>query len=125
MVDILASERGVTIGGLHLEYPTGNLEDRNVEGAAAQVVHSDRLPVLGLHAEGQSCSRGLIDNPLYVEACNLSSILRSLALSVVEVSGHRHDSLRHCAAGIGLGGLLHLLEHERADLARRILLPGH
>src|SRR5439155_15538599 len=39
LVEILAAEKGVAIGRFDLEHPIANLEDRDVEGAAAEVVN--------------------------------------------------------------------------------------
>ena len=43
LVEVLAAEEGVARGGAHLEDPLGELEDRDVEGAAAEVVDGDVL----------------------------------------------------------------------------------
>src|SRR5256885_390112 len=37
-VEVVAAQVRVAVGGLHLEHALGQLEDRNVVGAAAQVV---------------------------------------------------------------------------------------
>src|SRR3546814_3543609 len=45
LVEVLAAEEGVAVGRQHLELllavDVGDLDDRHVEGAAAQVVHGD------------------------------------------------------------------------------------
>ena len=43
LVEVLAAEEGVAVGRLHLEHAVADLEHRDVERAAAQVVDRDRL----------------------------------------------------------------------------------
>src|SRR3546814_8645462 len=42
-VEILAAQEGVAVGRLHLEHAVADLEDRDIERAAAKVVDRDRL----------------------------------------------------------------------------------
>ena len=42
-VEILAAKEGVAIGGFHLEHAIADFEDRDVEGAAAQIIDGNRL----------------------------------------------------------------------------------
>mmetsp|Transcript_76651 Transcript_76651/g.192883 ORF Transcript_76651/g.192883 Transcript_76651/m.192883 type:complete len:81 (+) Transcript_76651:142-384(+) len=80
MVKVLPAQRSVAVCRLHLEYPTMDLQDRDVEGATAKVEDRNGLPFLGLHAESKRRRRGLVDYSLHVEACNLPSIFGSLTL---------------------------------------------
>ena len=41
-VEVFAAEEGVAVGRLHLEHAVADFEDRDVEGAAAEVVDRDR-----------------------------------------------------------------------------------
>ena len=41
LVEVLAAEEGVAIGRLHLEDAVADVEDRDVEGAAAEIVDGD------------------------------------------------------------------------------------
>jgi hypothetical protein len=41
MVEVVAAEEGVAVGGLHLEHAVADFEDGDVERAAAEVVDGD------------------------------------------------------------------------------------
>ena len=85
MVEILAAEEGVAIGGFHLEHAVADFEDRNVEGAAAQVVNRDRAVVLLVHAVGERGGGRLVDDAKHFEPGDLAGVLGRLALGVVEI----------------------------------------
>ena len=120
-VEVLAAEEGVPVGGQHLELvlplDLRDLDDGDVEGAAAQVEDRDLLiAALLVHAVGQGRGGGLVDDALDVEAGDAPGVLGRLALGVVEVGGHRDDRLADGAAEVVLGRLLHLLEDLGRDL---------
>ena len=127
LVEVFAAEERVAVGGQHFELPLavdfGDLDDRHVERAAAQVVHGDLAVLAGLvEAVGQRGRGRLVDDALDVEAGDAAGVLGRLALLVVEVRRHRDDGFGHRLAEIVLGGLLHLHEHARGDFRRRLLL---
>src|SRR6266478_7634872 len=59
LVEILAAEKGVAICRLHLEHAFGDVEDRDVEGAAAEVVDGDFTA--SLLFEPSECLQNAID----------------------------------------------------------------
>ena len=87
LVPVVATEVGVAVGALHLEHAVADLEDRHVEGAAAEVEHEDRLVVgaLLVEAVGQGRRGGLVDDAEHLEAGDLAGLLGGGALGVVEV----------------------------------------
>ena len=68
LVEVVAAEVGVAVRRLDLEDALAELEDRDVERAAAQVVDGDLLVVLLVEAVGERRRGGLVDDPLDVEA---------------------------------------------------------
>ena len=111
-VEVLAAEEGIAVGGLDLEDAVADLQDRNVEGAAAEIVDGDGAAALLVEAVGERGRGGLVDDAQHLEARNLARVLGRLALGIVEVGRHRDDRLGHGLAEEGLGGLLHLLQGE-------------
>ena len=127
LVEVLAAEEGVAVGGEHLELAFAvdvrEFDDGDVEGAAAQVVDRDLAVAAGLvEAIGERGCGRLVDDALDGEARDATGVLGGLALRVVEVCGHRDDRLGHRLTEIVLGGLLHLHEDARGDFLRRHLL---
>ena len=119
-VEVFAAEEGVAVGRLHLEHAVADFQDRNVEGAAAEVVDRDRAALLLVEAVGQRGRRRLVDDAQHFEAGDLAGVLGGLALRVVEIGGHGDDGLLDLLTEIGLGRLLHLLQDEGGDLRGRI-----
>src|SRR5579875_1047136 len=110
LVEILAAEEGVAVGRFHLEDAVADLEHRDVEGAAAQVVDRDGAALALLEPVGERGGGRLVDDAQHLEAGDLAGVLGRLALAVVEIGGNRDDRFGDLLAEIGLGGLLHLLQ---------------
>src|SRR5690606_20865568 len=53
LVDVVATEVRVAVGGLHFEDAIAELEERDVEGAAAKVIDGDLLVLLLLETIGK------------------------------------------------------------------------
>ena len=131
LVEIFAAQEGVAIGRQHFELlfavHVGDLDDGDVERAAAQVIDGNlAIGLVGLvQAKGQGRRGGLVDDALDVETGDAACILGGLALGVVEVGRHGDHGFGHGLAQEVLGGLLHLAQHFGADLGRRHLLAAH
>ena len=115
-VEVFAAEEGVAVGRLHLEHAVADLEDRHVEGAAAEVIDRDQAGLLLVEAVGERRRGRLVDDAQHLEAGDLAGVLGGLALGVVEVGGNGDDGLGDLLAEVRLRGLLHLLQHEGGDL---------
>ena len=131
LIEVFAAQEGVAVRREHLELlfavDIGDLDDRDVEGAATQVIDGD-LAVAFLRlveAEGERCCGRLVDDALDLEAGNAPGVLGGLALRVVEIRRHRDHGVDHRFAQIVFSGLLHLAQHFCADLRRRELLAAH
>ena len=70
LVEVFAAEIGVAVGRFDLEDAVLQLEDRNIERAAAEVVDSDQALLVAALVEtvGERCGRGLVDDPFDFEA---------------------------------------------------------
>ncbi|EKQ63152.1 putative NAD-specific glutamate dehydrogenase [Xanthomonas citri pv. malvacearum str. GSPB1386] len=124
VVEIFAAQEGVAIGGQHFELllaiDFSDFDDRDVEGAAAQVVHGNlAVAAVLVQAIGQRCGGRLVDDALDVQTGDAAGILGGLTLAVVEVRRHRDHRLGDLLAEEVFGGLLHLFQHARGDFLRR------
>ncbi len=117
LVPVVTTEVVVTVGGLHLDDPVADLQQGDVEGAAAEVEDQDGLVVL-VEAVGERGRGGLVDDAQDVEARDLTGLLGGLALGVREVRRDGDDGVGDRLAQVGLGVPLQLLQNEGADLLR-------
>ena len=67
VIEIVTAQRRIAIGRQDLEHATGELEDRQVKGAATKVV--DRIDTLGriVQAVGDGCRRGFVEQAQNVQ----------------------------------------------------------
>ena len=121
-VEVLTSKRSVTVGSLDLKDTTCDLKDGDIEGATTKVVDSNDLAISLVETEGKGGSSRLVDDSLDLKVGDLTSILGSLSLRIVEVSRHSDDSLLDVRTKVALGSLLHLHEDEGSNLLRRVLV---
>ena len=93
LIPIVAAQVVIARGGQNLKHAVGEVEDGDVEGAAAQVEDQDALvSALLVQAIGKSSSGRLVDDTLDVEAGDLTGVLGGLTLGVVEVGRDGDDA---------------------------------
>ena len=120
----------VAIRGEHLEHAVLDLQDRDVERAAAEVVHRDGAAVALVEPVRQRRGGRLVDDAQHLEPGQPASVARRRALCVVEIGRHRdHRAIDleielTLLAKEFLGAMLQLAQHERGDLGRRERAPA-
>ena len=124
LVDVIAAQVRVAVGGFHFDHAFAHFQDGDVEGAAAEIVHGDGFVLLLVQPVGQRRGRGLVDDAHHFQAGDLAGVLGGLALRVVEISRHGDDRLRDLFAQVRFGGFLQLGEDHGRDFRRRILLAA-
>ena len=127
-VEVFAAEERVAVRREHFELLVAvdvcDVDHRDIEGAAAEVIHADLAVFLAhlVKAESQGRSRGFVDDALDFKAGDAAGVLGGLTLAVVKVGGHRDHGFRHGFAEVVFGGLFHLAQHFGRNLLRRKLL---
>ncbi len=122
LIEVVAAEAVVAVGGKHFEYAVADIEQGYIEGTAAEVVNEDLLPVLLIHAVGKGSGSRLVDDALYVKTGDTAGVLCRLTLRVGEVSGNGDDRFGDLLAEVGLRVLLELLKYHSGDLLRGVSL---
>jgi hypothetical protein len=124
LVEVLAAQERVAVGRLDLEDPVADVEDRDVERAAAEIVDGDLAGLLLVEAIGEGRRRRLVDDAHHLETGDLAGILGRLALGIVEIGRHGDDRLFDLFAEMALRRLLHLLQDEGGNLRGRVFLAA-
>ena len=122
LIEILATKMSVTSGGEHLEDTVVNCEDRDIKGATTEIEDNNVLLVLLVKTVGDSSSGRLVDNTEDLESSDRSSVLSSLSLGVIEVSGHGNNGILDVLTKVVLSDFLHLGEDHSGDLLGAELL---
>ena len=68
VVDVVAAQVRVAVGGLHFEDAVAQLEDGDVEGAAAQIVDGDGARFGAVQPVGQRGRGGLVHQPQHFQS---------------------------------------------------------
>ena len=122
LVDIVAAQVGVAVGRFDFDDIFADLQDGNVERAAAEIIDGDQLVLFLVHAVGQRRRGRLVDDALDFQAGDLAGVLGGLALGIIEIGGDGDDRFGHFFAEIIFGRFLQLLQDQGRNLRRRILL---
>ena len=92
IIKVLTAQTCPTGGGLR-RYPPHDGKERDIEGSTTEIVNGNHRRVGAVEAISQGGRGGLIDHTENVEASDSTSILGSLTLGIVEVSGYGDDSM--------------------------------
>ena len=123
LIDVVAAQVRVSVGGLHLDDAFAHFEHRNIKRAATKVVDGDGLVLALVEPVGQRGRSRFVDDSLHFKSCDSPGIFGSLPLRVVKVSRHGDDRLGDFLAEIVFRRLLQLLQDHRRNLRRSVLLP--
>jgi hypothetical protein len=105
MVEIVAAQGRIAAGRQHFEHAFGQLEDRDVEGATAQVIHGVHAFLALVEAIRDGGGGRLGQQAQDVQAGQLGRILGGLTLCIVEVGRHRDDGAHEVVAQRIFGAL--------------------
>ena len=116
VIDVVAAKVGIAVGGEDFKNPLLQLENGDIECAAAQVIHSNHAFFALVEAVRESCSCRFIHQAENFQTGQAPRITSCLPLGVIEVGGHRDDCFRNSGIQSRLGILLQLPQDKRRDL---------
>ena len=122
IVEIVAAELSVAVAGQHLDDAGLGLDNRHIEGAAAQVIDEHALEIALARVVGERGGGRLVQNPHTFQAGQLAGLTRRLPLGVVEVGGDRDHGLTHVGADLLRRPLAQRPQDHRRDFLRPVLL---
>ena len=125
LVEVVTTEVGVAVGRQDLEDAVRQVEDRDVVGAAAEVVDGDLLVALLVETVGERRGGRLVDDAQHVQTGDAAGVLGGITLGVVEVGRDGDDRLVDLLAQIRFGVGLQLLQDHRRDFLRAVPLVAH
>jgi len=121
-IHVVAAERTVAAAAFDLKNAVFEPQNRDVEGAAAQVVDGEQAVLLVLEPVGQRGRGRLVQQAQDLEPGEPPGVFGRLALRVVEIRGHRDDDAAHATQLVD-GALLQALQNFGAHLDRRHHAP--
>ena len=121
-VEIVAAQMSIARSGADFEHTFTDVQDRDVERAAAQIEDHDGFVFLLVQTVGERGRCRLVDDPEHVQPGDLARILGRLALRIVEVSRDGDDGIGDLLAQVFRGVVGQLAEYLRGNLFRRVLL---
>ena len=124
LVEIVAAQMRIAAGADHLENLVPlfvvQFQDRDVEGAAAQVEHNDLFASPLVQPVGHRRGRRLVDDPRDLQTGDLSGVLRGLPLSIVEIGRHGDHGFVHLVPEVRFGRLFQLTQDLGGNFLRRV-----
>src|ERR1035438_6294138 len=119
VVDVVAAQVRVAVGGLYLEDAVAQFEDGDVERAAAKIVDGNGAFLGAIEAIGQRSRGRFIDQAQDVKACHAACVLGGLALRIVEVRRDGDNGLRDRLAEETFSIALELAQDVRGNFGGR------
>ncbi|MNK92194.1 NAD-specific glutamate dehydrogenase [compost metagenome] len=114
VVEVIAAQGAIAAGSQDFEDTAGQAQNRNIEGAAAQVINRDQAFGVLIQTVSHGCRGRLIEQTQHVQTGQLGRILGGLTLSVVEI-GRNGD---HRAHQFATQGRFSTLTQDLEDIGR-------
>ncbi len=122
LVPVVAAQVGIAVGGFDFDHAIANLQDADIEGAAAQVEDQDRLVFFLIQPISQGSSGRLVDDAQHFQPGDLAGIFGRLALAVVEICRDGDHRLGDRLAQVSFGVRFQLGQDHGRNFLRAVFL---
>ena len=123
IIYVVSTQMGVAVSREHLvnvAFRGGNeLEDGDVEGAAAEIVDRNVAALLFMQPISKRRRSRLVDQAQNFQTSELSGVFGRLALRIVEIGGHGNNRAIDAFAEIGFRPIFQFAQNERGNFRRR------
>ena len=119
-VEVVAAQVRVAVRADYFEDAVRNLQNGNVERAAAEVEYDDLLVDVFVEPVSERRSRRFVDDSFDFQTGDLARVFRRLTLRVVEVRRYGNDRLIDSVAEVRLGRFLKFAQRFRGNLRGRV-----
>src|SRR5205807_375815 len=100
----------------HFKHTLSNFKNGNIKCTTTKIVNCNSGVFVFVHSVRKCGGGWFIDNTVYGETSNLTSILGCLTLRIIEVSWDCDDGVLNLLVQVVLSSFLHLLKHESTNL---------
>ena len=121
LVEVVAAEVRVAACRFDFKGAFAEFQNRNVEGAAAEVENQNRFVFVFVETVSKSRRRRFVDDAQNFKSRDCAGVFGRLTLGVVEVSGHGDDCLRDGFAEIFFRVAFEFLQNHRGNFLRRVV----
>ena len=122
VIKVIAAQMVITGSCQYFDNAVADFDNGNIECTSAQVINHDLLFIFIIKTIGQSCGCRLVDNTLYIKTGNLTGILCSLSLSIVEVSRYGNNSFADLFTKVAFRICFQFLKNHCGNFLWRIFL---
>src|SRR5438552_7816432 len=123
IVNVIATKMSVAVGGenlINVAVASGNeLENGDIESAAAEIVDGDFAALRFMQAIGERGRGRLVDKAQNLEAGDFAGVLCGLALCIVEICRDGDDGAVDGFAEVGFSPILQFTQDKSGNFRRR------
>ncbi|KNC26343.1 hypothetical protein FF38_01805 [Lucilia cuprina] len=116
LIEIFTTQVSVTVGSNYFKDTVIDGQQGNIEGTATQIEDQNVLfTFLLVQTVSNSSGSGFVNDTHNIQTSNDASILGSLTLSIIKVSGYSDNSMSNLLAQVGFSGFLHFTQNHSRD----------
>ena len=121
-VKVVSAKVRVASRRADLEDAVADVQNRDVEGPAAEIEYQDGFALLLVEPVGERCRRRFVNDAQHVQPGDRAGVFGGLTLGIVKVRGDRDHGVGDFLAEV-FGGIVHeAAQHLRRNLFGRVLL---